>query len=142
MNAAIAAACVADQKAAAFWDFEREAFNRQEEFESLPANKVASRLRELAPRFGVELAAFDQCASGSAGAARVAASLRNAEELGVTTTPTLFIDGRMVPGFVDAESLQSLLNAVIKPGSRNAINGGEKSLDCSACGPRPAFKRR
>jgi protein-disulfide isomerase len=54
-----------------------------------------------AERLGLDVRAFDQCLDDPATRARVAADVEAASRAGVNSTPTLFINGRLVEGALE-----------------------------------------
>ena len=97
-DAALAAACAHRQGNEQFWAYHERLFQE------------ADRLREgrpllltLASDAGLELAFFRRCIAERQGLIDVAGDLDEAERLGVEVTPTFFVNGRPVYGFVRPE---------------------------------------
>ena len=84
-----AARCAADQ--GKFWPFHDLAFDRS------PAATPAA-LRELATQVGADAAVFGQCLDTRKHRAAVAADVEAGTRLGVTGTPTFFINGQLLVG--------------------------------------------
>ncbi len=74
-------------------------------------------LKVRARKFGVDGKKFDQCLDGGAQAARVAAELQEGTTLGVTGTPTFFINGVMLVGAQPQSSFESVIDAELKDGT-------------------------
>lgn len=97
-EAAVAAACAYRQGNEQFWAYHERLFQE------------ADRLKEgrplllaLASKAGLESASFRRCLAGRQGLVDVARDLDEAERLGVAVTPTFFVNGRPVYGFVRPE---------------------------------------
>jgi protein-disulfide isomerase len=73
-----------------FWDYHDLAYQEQE---SLSHDSP----QQLAKSIGLDMSAFEGCMSDPSTRRKVAASEQEARRLGVTATPTLFVDGRPFP---------------------------------------------
>lgn len=73
-----------------FWEYHDRAFEEQE---SLSAASPSS----LANATGLDMERFEACMKDPATRRKVAASEAQAKRLGITATPTLFVDGRPFP---------------------------------------------
>ncbi len=73
-----------------FWEYHDLAFHEQE---SLDRDAPA----RLARAVGLDMTAFDACMTDPSTHATIAASEDEARRLGITATPTLFVDGRPFP---------------------------------------------
>jgi protein-disulfide isomerase len=73
-----------------FWDYHDLAYTRQQTL--APDSSSA-----LAETLGLDMSAFAACMSDQSTRAKVTASHDEARRLGVTATPTLFVDGRPFP---------------------------------------------
>ncbi|MFN8626869.1 MAG: thioredoxin domain-containing protein [Candidatus Binatia bacterium] len=94
--AAVAAECAADQ--GKFWQYHDILFDNQQRLDR-PA------LMAYAGRLGLDGARFGACLDNPASLARVQADIVTAVALGVDSTPTLFINGRLVKGTLEADRL-------------------------------------
>lgn len=83
---AVAATCVADQSAGAFWRMHDTLFTEQQQWNRLP--DPADFLATAAKRASVDITAYTQCVQSPGAAARVAKSVAAAEALGFNGTPT------------------------------------------------------
>lgn len=99
--AAIAAECAAAQ--GQFWQYHDLLFDNQR------ALGPAFLIR-YAERLGMDVARFNECLGSSAMRARVLEDAAEGARLGIESTPTLFINGRMIKGALEAELLA---NAVV-----------------------------
>lgn len=81
-------------------------------YDKLLANQkalAAPDIRRYAADLGLSQIAFDQCLDSGRHRAAVRESIARAETYGVTSTPTLFVNGRVVPGAVPFEALDSIV---------------------------------
>lgn len=105
--AATYADCVAQQSKDAFWKFVEGVYANQEQVTALlPQNvpnpmtqaepQIAKKLQELAGAAGANAQQVVTCSAESATTARIGKSLGLGEALGITGTPTLFVNGRKI----------------------------------------------
>ncbi|MGY0217600.1 DsbA family protein [Endozoicomonadaceae bacterium StTr2] len=84
-NVALAGVCADEQQL--FWPFNKLAFEQQAELtEASP--------RELAAAIGTNMEQFDQCMASARPEEKLSRSEAEAERLGLTYTPTLFLNGQ------------------------------------------------
>jgi len=100
MKAAEASLCAADQSK--FWEMHDELFKAGERL-------VPAELSRRAKAAGLDPAAFDTCLSSGKYAGRVRTEIDAARALGVSSTPTLFVNGRPVRGAVQYPELSKLV---------------------------------
>lgn len=86
----IAEAAVCADQQEMYWPFHELAFSRQAYLQSVTAEMLATEL-------DMDLDAFNNCLKTGKAQARVAASEAEARELGVSSTPTFFVNGRPLP---------------------------------------------
>jgi protein-disulfide isomerase len=113
MVAAHAAACAADQSTEKYWALHHALYERQDEWggES-PVSNPAPLFRGYAQGVGLDLAAYDACMSTAKYAGRIEASRREAEALGVNSTPTFLIAGRLYPGVLSSDQLRKIVDSL------------------------------
>jgi protein-disulfide isomerase len=99
-KAAQAAVC-ADRQGK-FWDYHAKLFNSTRE---LSTETLAGIARELK----LDTAQYAECLSGDASRKVVSTDVQEALKLGITSTPTLFVNGRMVRGAAPLEELKKIL---------------------------------
>lgn len=87
MAAAEASVCAAEQDA--FWPWHDQIFARQAELPTLDFGALAQSLK-------LDGESFAQCLASERPAKRVAEDVEAAQELGIASTPTLFVNGRPV----------------------------------------------
>jgi protein-disulfide isomerase len=83
---AMAAACVAEQGAARFWQMHDALFEAQRQLSGLPDPTVV--LVATVGRIGADVPAYEQCMTSGRHAARVQQEAEAAQKLGFTGTPT------------------------------------------------------
>jgi protein-disulfide isomerase len=106
-TAAIAGRCVFRQNPAAFWDFHDWIFDKQNE---VTAENLKAKLTEWAAAKGLDSMQFSRCLDTRATEPEVNRSIAEARALKVNSTPTLFINGRMVPGSVAWPQLKAIID--------------------------------
>ena len=116
-EAAEAARCAAEQEK--FWQYHDVLFDRQKEFAS-------AAFLEFARQLDLDMAAFESCVRSKKYAVRIAAAGEEAQQLGITSTPTLFVNGRRVTGAVAFEILDRTLIDELQRVSTNYIPGERK----------------
>ncbi len=101
--------CVARSSNDAFWKFEEGTFDAQSDITAANADE---KLTAIATAAGVKGADIATCAAKPETAAHVDASVGLGMELGVNSTPTIFINGREVTSFMSLpeEVLQKLVD--------------------------------
>ena len=87
--AARASRCAGEQ--GRFWEYHDRLFEHQDRL--LPDD-----LREHAARVGLDAAAFDTCLAASTYAGRVRDGVAQGTGLGVSSTPTVYVNGRLISG--------------------------------------------
>jgi protein-disulfide isomerase len=106
-----AAGCVAEQGEEAFWAMHDALFARQEEWkDSAHADQL---FRSFAVVAGADGDAFTACYEGPRSADRVAAAHALASRTGVRSTPTFFVEGRMIQGALPGPEFRRVLDAAL-----------------------------
>jgi protein-disulfide isomerase len=101
VKASEAAHCAGDQ--GKYWEYHDVLFANQRALQVAQLKKYAADLR-------LETAAFDRCLDSGTHAARVQAGLREATQLGLSSTPSIFINGRLVMGAQPFEAFQTVID--------------------------------
>jgi len=94
-KAATYAQCVAARKPRAFWSFIRSIYENQLDINQSNAD---AKLPELASAQGLKGEEISGCAATNAPKAEVGAAMRLGKSMGVTGTPTVFVNGRKIAG--------------------------------------------
>ena len=109
MPAATFAECVRRENGDAFWKFAAAVYEAQP---GITTENVAQKLGELAAAAGVDAAKASACAARPEVTAAVEASRDLGESLGVSGTPTVFINGRKLQAFASVP--YDVLTALVK----------------------------
>ena len=115
--AAHAAACANDQ--GKYWEMQDALFTSQREW-GFKQKNAAPRFRELAKDLALNLNEYDQCMQSAMYAGRIQASLDEGAKLGVGSTPTFLIDGRLYPGVMASDSIRKLVERLSAPATDSA----------------------
>ena len=100
VKAAEAARCAGAQ--GRFWDFHDLLFNNGKKLE-------VAQLKEYASTLGLDAARFDQCLDASEQAAAVQKDVAQAQRLGLTGTPSLFVNGHFLSGAIPYTTLREIV---------------------------------
>ena len=103
-----AAACASEQ--GRFWELHLLIYQRQPEWSA--ERNAAGSFREYARTAGLDLARYDACMTSARYAGRIQASSEEGQKLGVNSTPTFLIGGRLYPGELSSDSLRNLVRAL------------------------------
>jgi protein-disulfide isomerase len=125
LPAAIAGRCVFRQSPLAFWKYHDWIYEHQGEI--TPQN-LQDKVMEFAKANANEIDALqlERCMSTRATASEVEKSIAEGRSLGVNSTPTMFVNGRRLPGQIDWMTLRRVIENEIEY-QRTARNAGE---DC------------
>ena len=100
-KAAEAALCANDP--GKFWEMHDALFADQQKL-------AVEDLKAKAGTIGVDQAKFDSCLDSGAMAAKVAKDLEDGQKYGVSSTPSLFVNGRLIAGAVGIEDLSKVID--------------------------------
>ena len=98
--AAIAAECAGEQ--GKFWEYHNLLFDNQQQL-------GREFLISYAKRLGLDVGRFTACLSSDAARGRVQRDAESGAQLGIDSTPTVFINGRMIKGALDPARLVDAL---------------------------------
>ena len=117
-RAAVNAACLADQNGEAYWDFADYIHGNQGEVNKEKQKDAQfSALDKItmieAQKHNLDLAKLQSCIKAQ-DEKSVRASMREGDELGVSATPTLFINGEKIDGAVPPDQLRDVLDRALK----------------------------
>ena len=110
LSGAIASACVYQIDPYKFATFRSLVFKNQEAFD---ANKARDLLLHYGAEAGVDNLKLASCLDSRASLPKVEANMREGEALGIASTPTSFINGRVFVG-VTPEDLYKLIDEALK----------------------------
>jgi protein-disulfide isomerase len=106
-DAAVIGRCVLQQNEDAFWAYHDWAYEKQEE---LNVKNLSERARAfLAGKKNVDNGRFEACMKGPEARAEVDRSVKEAQSLGINTTPTLFVNGRRLVGSQTLAALRQVV---------------------------------
>jgi protein-disulfide isomerase len=105
-TAAVAGRCAYQQDPKAFWKMYDFIYDHQE---IISAANAWTKMMDYAAQAGVEADAFKGCMASPEASAAVNASRENGQLLDVTSTPTVFVNGRRLVG-ADAHLLEQYIN--------------------------------
>jgi protein-disulfide isomerase len=108
--AAMAGRCVYKLNPAAFWDYHDWIYQNQQ---YIGLDNLNSKVQEFAISKGIDGMQLSRCIEGKATEADVKASMAVGDSLSITSTPTLFVNGRRIEGAVPWENLQALIKMEI-----------------------------
>jgi protein-disulfide isomerase len=100
-KAAEAAHCAADQ--GKFWEYHDRLFGNQQALQP-------ESLKSHAASLGLDAAAFDSCLDSSKHGPRVSEGVAQGSRLGVNSTPTVYINGRMLSGAQPLETFTTIID--------------------------------
>ncbi len=103
---AIAGRCAYQQKPDAFWKMYDLIYDNQE---IISAANAWTKMTDYAAQSGLDGDAFKSCMASPEASAAVNASRANGEKLEVSSTPTLFVNGRRLVG-ADAHLIEQYIN--------------------------------
>jgi protein-disulfide isomerase len=109
--AAIASQCIAAQKPEAFWAFHDWIYEHQQEIK--PEN-LSEKTAEFAKTQGIETDKLKACEADPSTAAQVEKTVAEGRALGVASTPTLFVNGRMLGGTMDERQMDMLIQVELE----------------------------
>ena len=122
-TAAIAGRCIYHQNAAAFWGFHDWVYGQQSD---ITADNFKDKLFEFIKGKEIDAMQLGSCLDTKATEAEVDRSMAQGKELHVTSTPTMFINGRRIEGQLPWPSLRDIIDFEIEY-QKTAKNAGE---DC------------
>lgn len=88
-----------------FWEFHDALFATQSTWAALSGSAASASFEDIAGRVGLDLARWRSDVESSAVARAVTADAQEAERLGLSGTPTIYVDGRRYDGPLAADAL-------------------------------------
>jgi protein-disulfide isomerase len=136
--AAIAGRCVFRENPAAFWDFHDWIFDKQAE---MTLENLKAKIGEWVTSKGLDAVQFSRCYDNKSTEKDINASVEQARLLRVTSTPSMFVNGRPLPGAVPWEQLKAIIDWEIDYSKKTGA-AGEKccELTLPVPGAAPAKK--
>ena len=121
-SAAVAAFCAGEQ--GKFWTYHNALFASQE--------LGGDTLKGLAKRENLDLQKFGTCLASDEAAAYVQQNAREAFELGINSTPTFVINGRVARGALTFDEFKTIIDEELKSfgtGSKQKVQAPRKGID-------------
>jgi protein-disulfide isomerase len=119
MRAAVDSQCLAQQDSEAYWEFSDIVHTKQQEFNQTTRvrtpgtpSPLDSLAAEVGQKHGVNAGTLQACLSAQ-DQSKVQASMQEGRELGVSATPTMFVNGQEQEGILTAEQLRGLLDRAL-----------------------------
>jgi protein-disulfide isomerase len=119
MRAAVDSQCLAQQDSEAYWEFSDIVHTKQQEFNQTTRvrtpgtpSPLDSLAAEVGQKHGVNAGTLQACLSAQ-DQSKVQASMQEGRELGVSATPTMFVNGQEQEGILTAEQLRGLLDLAL-----------------------------
>ena len=106
-DAAVAARCIFNQEPELFWDYHDWIFDNQK---SITPENLQTKTGEFLQGKAVDSVAFSQCYKNKETLAKVEESIAEGQALGVTSTPSVFVNGRRLNGSPEWEQLKSIID--------------------------------
>jgi protein-disulfide isomerase len=122
-SAHIAGRCVFNQNPAAFWEYHDWIYGRQE---AITPENLKEQVMGWSKAKDIDALQLSRCIDEKATAKDVDTNMAEARALGVTATPTLYVNGRRLVGTIEWNDLKRIIDYEIKY-QATAKNAGE---DC------------
>jgi protein-disulfide isomerase len=106
--AAHSAACADEQ--GKYWDQHQRIYEGQPEWST--ARDAGSIFRNYAKAIGLDLNRYDACMKAGKYAGRIQASYNEGVQVGVASTPTLLVGGRLYKGRFDSDAITKLVDSL------------------------------
>jgi protein-disulfide isomerase len=106
--AAHSAACADEQ--GKYWDQHQRIYEGQSEWAS--ARDAGPLFRNYAKAAGLDLSRYDACMKAGKYAGRIQASYNEGVQLGVSSTPTLLVGGRLYRGRLDSDAIIKMVDSL------------------------------
>ena len=131
-DGAVAGRCIYIQEPDAFWDYHDWIFENQS---SITPENLGDKVAEFASGKGIDTLKLGQCLSSKATLKQVEASMKEGREVGVTSTPTLIINGRKLAGATQIDQLKAIIDYELEY-QKVTHNAGD---DCGCAGDVGGF---
>jgi len=118
----LAAACANRQ--GKFWPMHDMIYQNQSEW--VEARNTERALAEYARRIGLDQAQYSQCMDQRAAWGTVLSDKQLGDSLGVNSTPTFYLNGRMMPGVPSADELVQIADSLGRMAAGSARPAGRR----------------
>src|SRR5918995_2442642 len=112
--AAHSAACADEQ--GKYWQQHDRIYEGQQEWSA--ARDAATLFRKYAQAVGLDLGRYDSCMGSGKYAGRIQADYNSGVQLGVSSTPTLLVNGRLHRGRFDSDAIIKLVDSLARTTAR------------------------
>jgi len=112
--AAHSAACADEQ--GKYWEQHDRIYQGQSEWAA--ARNAAPLFRKYAQAAGLDMSRYDACMQSGKYAGRIQADLNSGVQLGVSSTPTLLVNGRLYRGRFDSDAITRLVDSLARQPTR------------------------
>jgi len=136
MTAAIGARCAYMQSPASFWKIHDALFENQE---FISAANIWEKLLDYAGQAGLDKNAFKACLAALDAPKAVQENVADAQVLSVTSTPTVFVNGRPIVGG-DPTTIQQYIDFELGPKSAAQSSAAPAVVTPAKPAPKPAAK--
>jgi protein-disulfide isomerase len=133
--AAVAGRCAMLQGEENYWKFHDWVFDQQQ---AIGAETLRGMLMNWAPANGIDALQLSRCLDSKETDVQVAKDIEEAKNLGINSTPTLFVNGRKLAGTAGWEQLQKIIELEISYQEKNK-NAGDTAC-CSVSLATPGVK--
>jgi len=106
IRAALGAECARLQNPEAFWNFARDYYSSQG---SITVKNIDAHIHATAKRLNLDVPTLEACMAGKAALARVEQDQKDGTAVGVTSTPTLFVNEVRVVGLPEGKAFEWLV---------------------------------
>lgn len=127
MDAAIAGRCIYVREPETFWAYHDWIFTNQQ---AITPENFREKASAWTSGNGIDSLAFAQCVGNKDTLAQVEESIAEAQELGVTSTPTLFVNGRMLSGSQEWPRLKGVIDYELE--YQEVTNNAGDNCGCDA----------
>jgi protein-disulfide isomerase len=110
MSASLSASCAADQ--GKFWEMHDAIFAGQYDWNTQATSNPQKLLNGYAETIGLDMKAFGECVSSQRNLARIQANKKAGEELGVSSTPTIYVGNTKIAGNMSVDNLKKLIDSL------------------------------
>jgi protein-disulfide isomerase len=115
MAAHLAAACANDQ--GKFWEMHDKIFERQYDWNSQATANPKKVLATLAEGLALDMSAWNRCFDDRTHLGTIEANRNTGTKLGVNSTPSIQVGGRIFPGGITADQLKQIVDSLAAAGT-------------------------
>jgi protein-disulfide isomerase len=116
IRAALGAECARLQNPEAFWDFARDYYTSQG---SITVQNIDDHIHATAKRLNLDVPTLDACMNGKAANEHVEQDQKDGTLVGVSSTPTLFVNGVRVVGLPEEKAFEWVVTEQLNDNGKN-----------------------